>query len=347
MASSMARRLALIVAAAAAAMVVAVPAQARTHLHADRPRLGPRHRPVPVRRARLCPARLGLRRDPGPLLHGHHPVGRSRTRCRCASSSRAAGRPTRSRARRRSRSSTRAAARRRRFQPGSYRVERGTSGRLRVVDAATSARVVKHLTGPVRLGALAGASSRQHRRHRLGARPLARRAAGHRARARRSCWSTSCRSSTTCAASCRARCRRRGRLPALRAQAVAARSYAVATRHPSSLFDAYADTRSQVYGPIEHEAAGLDSRRRRHRAPGAVVLGYASPSGSSRRRRGDDLLRAGGLGQRRRAVPRARPRPLRRRRRGEPEPHLDAAGLHAERAGAGARASAARCARST
>jgi stage II sporulation protein D len=44
--------------------------------------------------------------------------------------------------------------------------------------------------------------------------------------------------------------------PALKAQAVAARSYAVATRNPSGLFDAYADTRSQVYGPIEHEAAG-------------------------------------------------------------------------------------------
>ena len=43
-------------------------------------------------------------------------------------------------------------------------------------------------------------------------------------------------------------------LPALKAQAVAARSYAVATRDPGGSFDAYADTRSQVYGPIEHEA---------------------------------------------------------------------------------------------
>jgi stage II sporulation protein D len=42
--------------------------------------------------------------------------------------------------------------------------------------------------------------------------------------------------------------------PALKSQAVAARSYAVATRNPPGLFDAYADTRSQVYGPIEHEA---------------------------------------------------------------------------------------------
>jgi stage II sporulation protein D len=44
-------------------------------------------------------------------------------------------------------------------------------------------------------------------------------------------------------------------LPALKTQAAAARSYAFATRNPSGDFDAYADTRSQVYGPIEHEAA--------------------------------------------------------------------------------------------
>src|SRR3954452_3689196 len=43
--------------------------------------------------------------------------------------------------------------------------------------------------------------------------------------------------------------------PALKAQAVAARSYAVSTRNPSGAFDAYADTRSQVSGPIEHEAS--------------------------------------------------------------------------------------------
>ena len=43
-------------------------------------------------------------------------------------------------------------------------------------------------------------------------------------------------------------------LPALKSQAVAARSYAVATKNPSGSFDAYADTRSQVYGPIEHES---------------------------------------------------------------------------------------------
>ena len=40
---------------------------------------------------------------------------------------------------------------------------------------------------------------------------------------------------------------------ALRAQAVAARSYALATRRSSGVFDAYADVRSQVYGGLESE----------------------------------------------------------------------------------------------
>jgi stage II sporulation protein D len=42
---------------------------------------------------------------------------------------------------------------------------------------------------------------------------------------------------------------------ALKAQAVAARSYAVATRKPNGPFDVYADVRSQVYGGIDYEAA--------------------------------------------------------------------------------------------
>lgn len=41
---------------------------------------------------------------------------------------------------------------------------------------------------------------------------------------------------------------------ALRAQAVVARSYALATLKPGTIFDLYADTRSQVYGGIEAEA---------------------------------------------------------------------------------------------
>ena len=42
---------------------------------------------------------------------------------------------------------------------------------------------------------------------------------------------------------------------ALRAQAVVARSYALATLKPGMLFDLYADTRSQVYGGVQAEAA--------------------------------------------------------------------------------------------
>ena len=42
-------------------------------------------------------------------------------------------------------------------------------------------------------------------------------------------------------------------LEALKAQAVAARSYALATRRTSGVFDAYDDTRSQVYGGLESE----------------------------------------------------------------------------------------------
>jgi stage II sporulation protein D len=42
---------------------------------------------------------------------------------------------------------------------------------------------------------------------------------------------------------------------ALRAQAVVARSYALATLKPGTLFDLYADTRSQVYGGVRAEEA--------------------------------------------------------------------------------------------
>ena len=45
---------------------------------------------------------------------------------------------------------------------------------------------------------------------------------------------------------------------ALRAQAVVARSYALATLKPGTLFDLYADTRSQVYGGIRAEAVSTN-----------------------------------------------------------------------------------------
>src|SRR3954447_25455380 len=47
----------------------------------------------------------------------------------------------------------------------------------------------------------------------------------------------------------------RWNLAALEAQAVAARSYAIATLHPSKHYDLFSDTRSQVYGGIGFETA--------------------------------------------------------------------------------------------
>jgi SpoIID/LytB domain protein len=47
-------------------------------------------------------------------------------------------------------------------------------------------------------------------------------------------------------------------LAALEAQAVASRSYALATLKPSKHFDLFADTRSQVYGGIAYETPGID-----------------------------------------------------------------------------------------
>jgi stage II sporulation protein D len=57
---------------------------------------------------------------------------------------------------------------------------------------------------------------------------------------------------------------------ALRAQAIAARSYAFATRNRGGLYDAYADTRDQMYLPIEHET--LRTNRAVRDTVGRVVL---------------------------------------------------------------------------
>src|SRR5439155_18205151 len=42
-------------------------------------------------------------------------------------------------------------------------------------------------------------------------------------------------------------------LAALESQAVAARSYALATLHPNKHFDLFSDTRSQMYGGVQYE----------------------------------------------------------------------------------------------
>ena len=67
---------------------------------------------------------------------------------------------------------------------------------------------------------------------------------------------------------------------ALRAQAVVARSYALATLKPGTLFDLYADTRSQVYGGVAGRVGHDQSRDRLDRRPRALL----------ERPRRDDLL---------------------------------------------------------
>ena len=275
------------------------------------------------------------------------PCRPSLARCRCASSSQAAGRRTPSREPRRSRSSTRAAA----VEEDASRAPTASSGERRAACASS--------TRPPTRGSSSTSRARSvwaPRRRFESTAPSA--SAGRTttgtaicassAPARRSCSSTSCRSSTTCAASCRARCRPRGWLAALRAQAVAARSYAVATRHPTSLFDAYADTRSQVYGPIEHEAAGFERRPSPATAhqvlwySGSVAVGFFSSSSGGWTASEQAAWGSGGEPY---LVP------VRDRYDGaqglNPQPQLDAA-CASRRAGWRARSgSAARCARST
>ena len=71
------------------------------------------------------------------------------------------------------------------------------------------------------------------------------------------------RSTTTCRASCRPSRPPSWPLEALKAQAVAARTYAITTAK-SAGFDHYADTRSQVYGGVGRRAAVDQRGRRRH-----------------------------------------------------------------------------------
>ncbi|MDX6593362.1 MAG: stage sporulation protein [Gaiellales bacterium] len=73
---------------------------------------------------------------------------------------------------------------------------------------------------------------------------------------------------------------------AVRAQAVAARTYAVATRK-SGEFDAYPDTRSQVYCPIEQQAAASDdavtaTKRQVVKHNGSIATTFFSSSSGGR-----------------------------------------------------------------
>ena len=54
-------------------------------------------------------------------------------------------------------------------------------------------------------------------------------------------------------------------LEALKAQAVAARTYALATRKTAGVYDLYPDTRSQVYRGVTGESVRSDAAVRAHR----------------------------------------------------------------------------------
>ena len=74
---------------------------------------------------------------------------------------------------------------------------------------------------------------------------------------------------------------------ALKSQAVAARSYALAQRKTSGPFDVYPDTRSQVYGGVSAEAP-TD-----HRRPSTRPQARCSPTAGRSRRRTSSRRRAG------------------------------------------------------
>ena len=105
-------------------------------------------------------------------------------------------------------------------------------------------------------------------------------------------------------------------LEALKAQAVAARTYAVATMKPGAGFDLYPDTRSQVYGGVAAEEASTDAGDRRDARRGRDLQRRAGRHllllhlGRAHRGRREHAAR-----QRAAAVAEVGRRPLRRRRR--------------------------------
>ncbi len=74
---------------------------------------------------------------------------------------------------------------------------------------------------------------------------------------------------------------------ALKAQAIAARSYAVATRSASGIYDVHSDTRSQMYLGIEHEeasttAAVVATAGKAARYNGSVITAFFSSTSGGR-----------------------------------------------------------------
>ena len=113
-----------------------------------------------------------------------------------------------------------------------------------------------------------GAAGRRLGRGRPAGRPALPRASCGRCRpAAASTSSTPSASRTTSRAWCRARCRPTGattRRPPWPVQAVAARSYALATMKPGAVYDLFDDDRSQTYGGVASEDPRSNAGRRGH-----------------------------------------------------------------------------------
>ena len=159
---------------------------------------------------------------------GHRPARRSRRRERGRRRRRAVTRrhaPTRSR---------------RRARPAADRRPAPASGRPRSRGAADRLRARRRCSVPG-TGSYRG-SLQFSRRRPAACRP-----------------STRSGSTTTCAASSPPRCRPAGLRPALEAQAVAARTYAITTAVGGTGYDLYDDTRSQMYGGVGAETPATDA----------------------------------------------------------------------------------------
>ena len=247
-----------------------------------------------VGRGRLRAARLGLPPDPRALLPGHD----DRARAGADRARAARRRRTRGHARLRlaaGRSPTRTGRR-------STLARRPAAGR-RPTSSSRGQTLVSPLTfspgaTPLRVG--------EHAVPRQAARRLERQdAPGRRTRSR---------SSRTCSGVVGREMPSDWPAAALEAQAVAARSYALAELEnvvTARAYDLYSDTRSQVYGGIDAESAAVDrggARRRRARSSSTAARSrrryFSSSSG------GRTVSAAEALGEAR-ALPRLGGRPLR------------------------------------
>ena len=269
------------------------PCCAAAGVRGRRRRLGARGRHEPVGRVRAGARRPHVRRHPLDLLPGHdaRPTPRHAA---CGCSSRRPRRRSGSRPRARSGVKDAAGAV---HQLAAGELALGPRLEIDVAGVATA------LTSPLTISPVGTAPLLRCRA------PATAAGSASRATARPCRRSTRSGSSCTCRVSCRARCRRGWPLEALKAQAVAARTYALVSIVKGKPFDLYSDWRSQVYYGVEEESTATTRAVRETRGRILTFGGlpaqtlYFSSSGGRTRERGR-RLRDGA------SVPRRRRRPV-------------------------------------